>query len=361
MEGARRAASPMLSAVVVNYNGGQRLLRCMESILRHCPEVDEVILVDNGSDDGSADAVLSVFPETRVIRLNDNPGPAVARNRGLEAARGELVLLADADTRLTEGALSEMLAARLATQADVVCPRLVFAPDCQTVQCDGGTPHFIGTLILRNANGVQDEGGLPHEVDGLISAVLLVDRAAALAAGGFNETFFFYFEDLEFGLRMRLLGHRIVCAPRAVAVHDRGVGYAGLSFRGAGAYPRQRAYLSMRNRLLTIAICFHWRTILVIAPALLLYEMATLVLALMRGWVPLWARGWVWMFANAPEVWRIRRTMQTRRKLKDRDVLGGGPLPLAQGLFKSRLLGVATGAFSALLAAYWRLARVAAH
>ncbi|MFD0982805.1 glycosyltransferase family 2 protein [Tropicimonas aquimaris] len=361
MEAVRREAPPMLSAVVVNYNGGKRVLRCVESIRRHGGMVEEIILVDNGSQDGSAEAVMAAFPETRLIRLSDNPGPAVARNRGLVAARGRLVLLADADTRLTERALELLLQTQSATGAAIVCPRLILAPGTGTVQCDGAAPHFVGTLILRNANAAPDIGGPPRDVGGIISACLLVDRAAALDAGGFNETFFFYFEDLEFGLRMRLLGHRIVCAPRAVVIHDRGTGYAGLSFRGTGNYPRQRAYLSMRNRLLTIAICFHWRTILVIAPALLLYELATLVLALMRGWLPLWARGWVWMFTHGREVRQMRRSMQARRKLRDSEVLAGSPLPLAQGLFKSRMLTVATEAFSRLLAAYWRLARVAAY
>lgn len=350
----------MLSAVVVNYNGGARLLSCVRSIHDHGTGVSEVILVDNGSQDGSVEEIVAAFPNTIVIRLNENPGPSAARNRGLEAACNRLVLLADADTRLTDGAVPELLGALQTTGAAIVCPRLVFAPEECTVQCDGAAPHFVGTLILRNADTAVNEGQAPYSVDGIISTFLLVDREAALSAGGFNETFFFYFEDLEFGLRMRLLGHKITCAPRAVVLHDRGTGYSGLSFRGSGAYPRHRAYLSMRNRLLTIAICFHWRTILVIAPALVVYELATVTLALARGWLPQWAGSWGWLLTNRRHISRMRHAVQSQRQLNDGAVLISGPLPLASGLVRSRVLAALITALSSCLAVYWRVVRVAA-
>ena len=350
-----------LSAVVVNYNGGERLMSCIASIRDHAPSVSEIILVDNGSQDGSPERIAEAFPAIVVLRLHDNPGPASARNHGMKAALNRHVLLVDADTQVTPGAVDELVAAQRDTGAAIVCPRLVFAPENTTIQCDGACPHYLGTLVLNNASAKPDKGKAAHPVDGLISTFLLVDRDAALSAGGFNETFFFYFEDLEFGLRMRLLGHSIVCATRAIVLHDRGAGYSGLSFRGSGNYPTRRAYLSMRNRLLTIAICFHWRTILVLAPAFLLYECATFGLALMRGWVLQWAKGWGWIIANRRQVGRMRREVQSRRRLPDRAVLHGSPLPLADGLFTSRLASTFIKLLSGTFAAYWRIARVAIH
>ncbi|MEM6482106.1 MAG: glycosyltransferase family 2 protein [Pseudomonadota bacterium] len=350
-----------LSAVVVNYNGGDRLLSCIQSISAFAPQVDEVILVDNGSNDGGPERVAEAFPEVRMLLLEHNPGPSVARNQGLQHACHRSVLLIDSDTQVTQGAISELLAGRDSTGAAIVCPRLLFLPNQDTIQCDGAAPHFLGTLILENANAEPDRGTAPHAVDGLISTFLLVDRDAALAAGGFNESFFFYFEDLEFGLRMRLLGHKILCASRAVVLHDRGAGYSGLSFRGAGGYPTRRAYLSMRNRLLTIAICFHWRTILIISPALLIYECATIALALARGWMPQWVNGWVWLITNRRQVSALRRDVQTRRCVPDSVVLHGSPLPLADGLFSSRPIGALVKILSGFFAVYWRVARVAVH
>lgn len=350
-----------LSAVVVNYNGGDRLLSCIQSIQSFGSQVNEIILVDNGSDDRGPERVVEHFPDVRLISLEHNPGPSAARNTGMAHASHRSVLLIDADTQVTQGAISELLAGRDSTGAAIVCPRLLFSPDKGTIQCDGAAPHFLGTLILENANAELDHGTAPHPVDGLISTFLLVDRDAAIAAGGFNESFFFYFEDLEFGLRMRLLGHKIVCASRAVVLHNRGTGYRGLSFRGAGGYPTKRAYLSMRNRLLTIAICFHWRTILIISPALVVYECATLALALARGWIPQWVRGWAWLVANRRQVSALRKDLQNRRCVPDSVVLHGSPLPLADGLFTNRLTGGLVKFLSGFFAVYWRIARVAVH
>jgi len=358
--GPDRPVATAVSAVIINFNGGDRAVACVRALMAHGQGIAEIILVDNDSADGSRERVLAACPAARLIRLAGNPGPAVARNRGLEAASCDLALLVDGDTLLTAPALAELDRARRRFRATVVCPRLVLAPDEQVVQCDGAAPHFIGTLALLGANAPAADRPAAHEVNGLISACLLVDRRRTLAAGGFNETYFFYFEDLEFALRLRLLGHVIACAPAAVVVHDRGEGAHGLAFRGTGRYPPQRAYYTMRNRLLTIATCFHWRTIAALLPALIVYEAATLGLVLARGWFGLWLGSWGWMIAHAGEVARQRRAIQTRRRLPDRVVLAGGPLPLAAGLLASRRSVRIAAAVSRLLDAYWQVARVLA-
>ncbi|MDJ1008230.1 MAG: glycosyltransferase family 2 protein [Paracoccaceae bacterium] len=354
-------AEDPVSAVVISFNGGDRLLACIAALAGEGDAVGEIILVDNGSDDGSAERAMDLHPALHVVDLADNPGPSVARNRGLETARNRRVLLVDADTEVTPGSVALLAHELDAAGAAIACPRLVFAPEAQRIQCDGAAPHFIGSLILQNANAPVGHGGAPVDVDGLISTTLMVDRDTVLAAGGFNEAFFFYFEDLEFGLRMRLLGHRILCVPGAVVLHDRGEGYPGLSFRGAGTYPARRAYLSMRNRILTIAICFHWRTILAALPAFVLYEMATVGFAASRGFLGQWARGWGWVIGNRRLIRQMRRQVQAGRVLRDTDVLQAGRLPLADGLLQSPAARAGVAILSAVTSGYWRLARVAAN
>jgi len=292
-----------------------------------------------------------------VLRLGANRGLPAARNAGLAAARGELVLLVDADVYVTAGALDQLCRAQAALAAAVVCPRVVFFPDGDRVQCDGAAPHFIGTLRLLGADAPHGPAPAAGEVAGCIGACMLLERRRVLEAGGFNETFFFYFEDLEFSLRLRLLGHVIACAPGAVVLHDRGEGTKGLSWRGHGRYPARRAYLTMRNRLLTLATCYRWSTLALLAPALLLYEIATLALALRRGWIGSWLCAWGWLARNAGSVRRQRQRVQAGRRLPDRAVLGGGPLPLADGLLGSTAARAAAGVLSLVLDRYWRLVR----
>jgi GT2 family glycosyltransferase len=170
----------------------------------------------------------------------------------------------------------------------------------------------------------------PVEVGACIGACMLVDRDAVLDAGGFDERYVFYFEDLEFSLRMRALGHSILCVPEAIVHHDRGRGTPGLSYRGQGTYPHRRAYLTMRHRLLTMITHYRLRTLLILSPALALYEVATLALALKNGWIRPWMEAWLWQARNFADIRRQRRIMQARRQVPDRVLLSGGALPLAQ-------------------------------
>jgi len=194
-------------------------------------------------------------------------------------------------------------------------------------------------------------------VGGSIGACMLIDRRKVLEAGGFDETYFFYFEDLEFMLRMRSLGHDFVCEAHATAFHDRGEGTPGLSFRGHERYPVRRAYLTMRHRLLTMLVHYRLRTLLVLSPALAAYELATLMLAIRRGWGSAWIRAWWWQLANHGLIRQKRQAVQSRRTRSDRELLTGGPLPLAQGLLRSPLTRVPVRLLSGSLNAYWRIAR----
>lgn len=243
------AAPPELGAVVINFNGGAKVVRVIEALRTHAPEIVEIIVADNGSTDDSVAVIRDRFPAVDVLELGTNLGLPNARNAGLARATSRYVLLLDADIYVTPGCSQAMLAAAKRYAATVVCPRIVLVPDGSTVQCDGAAPHVVGTLALLNPDSDRSLPPVAEgPVAGLIGAAMLIDRQAVLEAGGFNELYFFYFEDLEFSLRMRLLGHEVVRVPSAVVEHERGHGTVGLSFRGKGAYPARRAYLGMRNR-----------------------------------------------------------------------------------------------------------------
>jgi GT2 family glycosyltransferase len=228
------------------------------------------------------------------------------------------------------------------------------------VQADGGEAHFLGTLKLRN--GFSSLTGLVGTVRAGINACpsgcLLMDRRVARAVGGFNESYFFYLEDYEFSLRVRILGHKISFEPSALTFHDRGQG-TKLAFRGSGRYPTERAHLLMRNRMRTLLTHYALRTLIVLAPALLLYELVILVFALLRGWGGAWFRAWCWQFGHVRQLRAERRALQVRRVTPDREILSGGDLPLAPGLLGSPASRVLASALSRGLNAYWSIARLA--
>jgi GT2 family glycosyltransferase len=256
-----------------------------------------------------------------------------------------------------------MLKGYMESEAEIVCLRILLFPDTDIIQCDGVSAHFLGTLSLRHGFAPRGEHDQPSEastavaVQGCPSACFLANRSVVLQAGGFEELYFFYFEDLEFNLRLRSLGYTVVCMEDAVAYHDRRSGTPGLSFRGTSAYPERRFYLSSRNRLMTILIHYRLRTIILLSPAFLIYELLVIFFALKQGFFTSWIRSWRWQAANWPAISKRRARAQGSRRLADAELLSGGPIPVAPKVIRSRPANWGLVILSASFDLYWRLVR----
>ncbi len=342
----------------MNYNGGDRILRCLRALRGQHVPLQEVVVVDNGSTDQSLELIQRMDPGVRIVEMGENRGLPAARNAGLRALESELALSLDCDMYLEPDCVGRLVEARERCGADAVCPRIVLLPESDVVQCDGAWLYFLGTLGLRHA--YRPIASLPRDaapVGACTGGCILLDRQQTLGAHGFEELFFFYFEDLEFSLRLRARGWRFVCEPAAIAYHDRAEGTRGLSFRGKGRYPTRRAYLSMRHRWLSILIHYRSRTLLVLFPALASYEFATLGLAIRRGWFREWAAAWRWLFSQRATIAALRRREQAAKVVSDRELLEAGDLPLAPGLLPSAVERGMAGLLSQLFGTYWKVIR----
>lgn len=347
-----------ISVVVVNFDGQAHLEACLEAVFAQSLAADEVLLVDNASSDGSEARAKERYPKLRLLRLSTNDGPCPARNAGLEAARNPWVLLLDNDAVLAPDALERLARAAAARpQAVVLEPRSVFATEPGRVHYDAAALHYVGLFALRNfyVPLVQAQGEGSVEVDGVVSVALLVQRAVLLEAGGFDPCFFILFEDLDLSLRLRQMGHTLLAVEDALVLHRGGT--PGISFRSGKDYPRRRAFLHSRNRCFVLLKNYRIRTLLVAAPGLLLYELAWLGFALSAGSLGAHLSG-KWAFLRAlPATLAERAKVQRRRRLRDRDLLVGGPLTITPGLRSSGLRGALLGGLDACLRSWWRLAR----
>jgi GT2 family glycosyltransferase len=344
-----------ISAVIVNHNGGRKILQCIDAVKNQDIAFLQIIVVDNASTDGSPSEIATRFPEVILIRLNENSGPCKSKNLGLALARSDLVLFLDDDVYAQPGCIRKLYNVYERYLPTVVCPRVALYPDTHTVQCDGAWPHFIGTLKLRNA--FCDEKIISKtisEVWACIGACMLVHRDTVLSAGGFDELYFFYFDDLEFSLKIRSLGHSIICEPQAVVFHDRGDGRPGLSFRGQGQYPEKRAYLHIRNRLITILIYYNLKTLILLSPAFTLYEISILMATAKRGYLRAWYKALLSVYDNWEYIILQRQIIKTKRKRCDRDLLGAGALPVAPGLIMNQFENIGLKLLSVIVNLYWR-------
>ncbi len=344
-----------ISVVVINFNGGKRLLACIRSITLQVLKPRTIILVDNASTDQSVDAVEKTYPDVNIIRLKENKGPSAARNVGLSKSKTDLVLLVDADIYLGESCIQRLVHTYRQKHA-VICPRIVFYSQPDLIQCDGTSAHFIGTLILHhNQFSIEKVPRTVRTVGGCPSACLLIETRIARKLGGFDENYFFYFEDLEFNLKLRSNGYRIVCEPSAVVLHDVDRGTPDLSYRSGQKYPPQRFYLIVRNRLMTIIVYYRLKTLILLLPVFGAYESASLLTAIWRGWFSEWAHAWRWQIQNIRALRKKRHKVQTTRCRGDRDLLMGGALPISQAFVHSSMAKLLLNILSSVTNYYWRI------
>jgi GT2 family glycosyltransferase len=344
-----------VSAVVVNYQGEAYLEACLRSIQALDDPVDEIVVVDNDSTDGSLNILNTHFRSVELLRMKDNVGPATARNVGLRAAKHRFVLLLDNDVILAPDTLTKLRAA-LDARPDLamVQPRAVYKSDPTRVHYDGGGLHYAGLITLRNSGVALAEaaGRGIVDVDVVISLALLADKKALVDVGGFDEEMFILFEDLDLCYRLRSAGHGIALVEDAVVQHDSGT--AGISFRG-GEYPERRVFLHSRNRWIYLAKNYRLWTLILASPALCLYELAWLGFAVKQGHIGAWLRGKRAFFGHARRLWQKRRKVNRMRTVGDRRLLIGGPLTLSPGLEGGQGLGAR--ALDGALRGWWGLVR----
>ncbi len=232
------AVSPRLSVIVVNHNTKEVLRACLQSLQAAAASGHvEVIVVDNGSSDGSCAMVASDFPWVRLIALPDNRGFAVANNIGMRAARGRFFLALNSDTEVLDDALRR-IADFMEANADVgaLGPRLLNSDGTLQYSCRR-FPSFRTALFHRyslmtrlfprnrfSQQYLMTDVGHDHtmDVDWVSGAALVVRREVFDQTGGFDEGFFMYAEDVDWCYRIKQAGWRVVYFPEAQILHHIG-------------------------------------------------------------------------------------------------------------------------------------------
>jgi hypothetical protein len=347
-----------VSVVVVNWNGAAYLDECLAAVRALDGAVGEVLVVDNASTDGSRELVRERFPEARLITLAANDGPCPARNAGLSAAANRWVLALDNDAVVQPDTLAKLCAALAADPRIAIAqPRSVFHSDPARVHYDGGAFHYAGLIALRNFYRplALAEGTGVVEVDCAVAVALLVDRDALLEAGGWDETMFILFEDLDLSYRLRAACRRIVSVEDCLVLHQGGT--SGISFRAGPRYPGSRVFFHSRNRWTFLAKCYRRRTLLVALPGLALYEIAWLAFALSQGALGEWWRGKRAFLALGARRRADRARFQAARLVPDRALLSGGPLTVTPALKAGGARRALDRTLSGALRAWWWLAR----
>lgn len=239
---SRTKKSPLVSIIIVNWNGGKVFKRCLDSLAKIDYPRWELIVVDNGSSDGSVE-----FLKSRVLKLIENEtnlGFAKANNQGYQKAKGKYILLLNNDTKVMPDFLSKLVAPMEEdTSIGVIQPKIFLMG--KPKHLDNAGAFLTRTGFLQHWGFMQKDSlefGQEREIFSAKGACMLVRRKVIEKVGLFDEDFVSYFEESDFCWRVWLAGWKVVFYPQAKIYHQVG-------FTSKKISPIKIHYHSFKNRI----------------------------------------------------------------------------------------------------------------
>ncbi|OGW62560.1 MAG: hypothetical protein A2V83_07390 [Nitrospirae bacterium RBG_16_64_22] len=271
--------APAVAVIVVNWNGLAFLETCLESLERQRYADFEVVVVDNGSSDGSVEFLRQwEGPCRRVIFNRENTGFAAANNQGILATNGRFVATLNNDTKTDPGWIEGLVgAAETDTRVGMVASKILVMEEPNLIDSVGHQVFLDGSS--RGRGRLEEDAGQYERIEEVLfpsACAALYNRQMLEDVGLFDERFFAYCEDADLGLRARLRGWRCLYSPAGVVYHH----YSGTT----GAYTARKVFLVERNRLWLACKILPW-PLLLVSPAstLLRYVFHMLGIVLGRG------------------------------------------------------------------------------
>jgi GT2 family glycosyltransferase len=312
--------SARASIIIPNWNGELFLNTCLGSLRRQSLDNFEILLVDNGSTDGSVSFVERSFPEVRVISLEENRGFSAAVNAGIRSADTEYVALLNNDTQAEPGWLEALWqAAERHPEASLFASRLVDFQDQRVLDGAGDALRRSG-LPYRLGHRELDRGQFDREafVFGACAAAALYRRSLFEEIGLFDEDFFAYCEDGDVSFRAQLAGHRCLYAPEAVVYH---VGSASTGGKRSPTATRLGTQNGVNLLVKNLPTSLAWRLL----PSLLAGQLSRiLVTSLSPGGLRAHLSGLIGAWRLLPRMLEKRKAIQSRKQVSDayvRDLL----------------------------------------
>lgn len=223
---------PLVSVIIINYNGKQYLKTCLGGIFSNNYPNYEVIVCDNGSTDGSQEYLEKLTKKHKnlfLVALGKNFGPSFARNKGVEKAKGKYFAFLDNDTKPESDWLVDPVKEMEQDPTIGACQcKLLLMKEPQKLDYAGDYLSQFGLLVQRVPGGEVDRGQVDQKVEILSakSAAMIIRREAFEEAGGFDPDYFIYVEETDLAWRVWLSGYRIIFIPTSRVYHEFGTSSA---------------------------------------------------------------------------------------------------------------------------------------
>ena len=304
---------PEISVVIVTWNGRHYLESCLDAVATQTGVEPEIILVDNGSSDGTVDFGRSRFPTVRVVALGDNLGCAGGNNVGAREARGQFLAFLNNDTIPDSTWLRALRDGIDASSRFLLTTsRIVYMHDSSVIDSAGDGVFRAGGAFKRHHGAQADAASASGEVFGVCGAACLISRQVFEELGGFDEDFFASHEDVDLSYRARLRGYRCRYVADAIVKHHGsatlGRGSVSAVFHGQ----RNLEWMYLKNTPASLLV----RTL----PGHLVYNAASAVYFARMGHLGVFLKAKLAAVRALPAVVRKRSAIQRTRTVAARAI-----------------------------------------
>lgn len=257
-------SSPLVSVIIVNWNGGEMLLACLRSLQTFCTYPHEVIVVDNASTDNSVRSIQTHFPQVQLIANHHNRGFAAANNQGLARATGECIVFLNPDTELIQEPFLPLLESLQKNPAiGCIAPQLLNADRTPQLSVRPFPkfwdqvfillklrPFLSWTPLMKKYLGQTISASSDRlSVDQVMGAAMVLPRRVIDIVGGWDEQFWIWFEEVDLCYRLKQHGWQVMYQPATKIIH-----HGGSSFQQVFSWRKQWWLLQSLRRYITK----HW-------------------------------------------------------------------------------------------------------
>ncbi|MGC9086686.1 MAG: glycosyltransferase family 2 protein [Thermoproteota archaeon] len=311
---------PLVSIVVINYNGKKHLKACLDSLLKTDYPNFEIILVDNASNDGSVEYVTKNYPQVKVVVNKVNMGSSGGYNAGIRHARGKYIAILNNDVEVDKKWL-EPLVRILEENSEIGAADSKYLNFYERNKFDstsaaGRFLDYFGNVYARGVRA--NDGGVYNKLCRIFVALTIFRKKIFSEIGLFDEDFFYGYEDVDLSWRINLRGYKIYYVPSSLIFHKSSATVASNKRMKPEFYLRDK-----RNRLVTLIKNYSVGTLILTIPITLLEYLGLLIYWILKGekiYALCIIKSIVQVFKSFKETWKKHLFVNQIRKISDGEV-----------------------------------------
>lgn len=311
-----KISHPIITIIVLNYNGKQYLKRCFESIRKQSIfEECEIIMIDNASTDDSVQYVTNNYPWVKIAQNNKNLGYAEANNNAAKSSNGEYLLFLNNDTWMEPNTIKMLVYSIQNNKKIGAC-----APKIMDYEKNRDVSLGVGCDIFGYPSSTVTDK--VFYVDG---AALFIRKNVFEEVDGFDKRYFLFYEDVDLSWKLQLYGYKIVTVPKAIIYHVSGGTYVGGAIKNRNYITSvRRRYLGEKNNICNLLKNYSFLTLLIIIPFYLLINICEISIFLITGnqkVINAYLEAWIWNIKNLKTTLILRNKIQNNRTISDREII----------------------------------------